>query len=118
MREFTSLDLQQQSDEVQRSAAGSPVLILNHGKPHSVMMSVEEFRRLKLVAGEALPGEVARPRPVLRRGELRDPLGYDAADFRQVAIDMADAAESGRNREAVRAEIAAVERRLGLFSPL
>jgi hypothetical protein len=114
MREFTSLDLQQQSGEIQRSAAASPVVILNHGRPRSVMMSVEEFRRLKLAADEALPNEVTKPRPVVRRGQLRDPLGYETADFRHVATAMADAAESGRNRDAVRAEIRAVERRLGI----
>lgn len=114
MREFSSLDLQQQSGEVQRSAAGSPVLILNHGKPRSVMMSVEEFRRLKLAADEPVPSEVQKPRAVVRRGVLRDPLGYDTTNPRQVAADMAEAAESGRNRDAVRAEIAAVERRLGI----
>jgi hypothetical protein len=114
MREFSSLDLQQQSGEIQRSAAAAPVLVLNHGKPRSVMMSVEEFRRLKLAADEALPVEVAKPRPIVRRGPLKDPLGYDTTNLRQVALAMADAAESGRNRDAVRAEIAAVERRLGI----
>jgi PHD/YefM family antitoxin component YafN of YafNO toxin-antitoxin module len=114
MRQFSSLDLQQQSGEIQRSAAASPVVILNHGKPRSVMMSVEEFRRLKLAADEALPSEVTKPRPVVRRRQLTDPLGYVTTDLRQVAIAMADAAESGRNRDAVRAEIRAVERRLGM----
>lgn len=114
MREFSSLDLQQQSGEIQRSAAGSPVLILNHGKPRSVMMSVEEFRRLKLAAAESLPVEVAKPRAIVRRGPLKDPLGYDTTDLRKVALAMAEAAESGRNHDAVRAEIAAVERRLGI----
>jgi hypothetical protein len=114
MREFSSLDLQQQSGEIQRSAAAAPVVVLNHGKPRSVMMSVEEFRRLKIAAGETLPSEVERPRRVVRRGPLRDPLGYTTTDLRQVAATMADAAQSGRNRDAVRAEIAAVERRLGI----
>jgi PHD/YefM family antitoxin component YafN of YafNO toxin-antitoxin module len=114
MREFTSLELQQQSGEIQHSADGSPVLILDHRKPRSVMMSVEEFRRLKLAAGETLPVEVVRPRAIVRRGALNDPLGYDTSDLRRVALAMAEAAESGRNRDAVRAEIAAVERRLGI----
>jgi PHD/YefM family antitoxin component YafN of YafNO toxin-antitoxin module len=114
MRQFSSLDLQQQSGEIQRSAAASPVVILNHGRPRSVMMSVEEFRRLKLAADEALPSEVTKPRPVVRRGQLKDPLGYVTTDLRQVATAMADAAESGRNRDAVQAEIRAVERRLGM----
>ena len=114
MRQFSSLDLQQQSGEIQRSAAMSPVVILNHGKPRSVMMSVEEFRRLKMAADETLPSEVVKPRPIVRRGPLKDPLGYATADLRQVAVTMADAAESGRNRDAVQAEIRAVERRLGI----
>jgi hypothetical protein len=50
----------------------------------------------------------------VRRRQLTDPLGYVTTDLRQVAIAMADAAESGRNRDAVRAEIRAVERRLGM----
>jgi PHD/YefM family antitoxin component YafN of YafNO toxin-antitoxin module len=114
MREFSSLDLQQQSGEIQRSAATSPVIVLNHGKPRSVMMSVEEFRRLKIAAGETLPSEVERPRRIVRRGPLKDPLGYATTDLLHVAVTMADAAQSGRNRDAVRAEIAAVERRLGI----
>jgi Antitoxin Phd_YefM, type II toxin-antitoxin system len=114
MRQFSSLDLQQQSGEIQRSAATSPVVVLNHGKPRSVMMSVEEFRRLKIAAGETLPSEVERPRPIVRRGIPKDPLGYATGDLRHFAMTMADAAESGRNRDAVRAEIAAVERRLGI----
>jgi hypothetical protein len=114
MRQFSSLDLQQQSGEIQRSSAASPVVILNHGKPRSVMMSVEEFRRLKTAAGEILPSEVAKPRPILRRGLPKDPLGYVTTDLRHVAAAMAEAAESGRNRDAVRAEIRAVERRLGI----
>jgi PHD/YefM family antitoxin component YafN of YafNO toxin-antitoxin module len=114
MREFSSLDLQQQSGEIQRSAAASPVVILNHGKARSVMMSVEEFRRLKIAAGESLPSEVERPRRIVRRGVPKDPLGYATTDLRHVAAAMADAAQSGRNRDAVRAEIRAVERRLGI----
>ena len=47
MRSFSSLDLQQQSGEIQRAAVSAPVIVLSHGKPRSVVMSVEEFRRLK-----------------------------------------------------------------------
>jgi hypothetical protein len=76
------------------------------------MMAIEETR---IMAGEDIPhSKVQRPRHVVRRGPLTDPLGYDTTDIRQVAIAMADAAESGRNRDAVCAEIRAVERRLGI----
>jgi PHD/YefM family antitoxin component YafN of YafNO toxin-antitoxin module len=114
MREFSSLDLQQHSGEIQQSAAASPVVILSHGKPRSIVMSVEEFRRLKQAAGETLPPELKRPRAIVRRGTPRDPLGYVTTDILEVASTMADAAMSGRNRDAVRAEIRAVERRLGI----
>src|SRR3981081_1669310 len=46
-RSFSSQDLQQQSGEIQRAAVSAPVIVLSHGKPRSVVMSVEEFRRLK-----------------------------------------------------------------------
>jgi prevent-host-death family protein len=114
MRTFSSQDLQQQSGEIQRAAVSGPVVIMNHGKPRSVVMSVDEFRRLKEKAGEGVPQELDRPRPTVRRVPMRDPLGYSTSDLRTLAVTMADAAISGRNREAVRAEIEAVERRLGL----
>jgi prevent-host-death family protein len=113
MRSFSSQDLQQQSGEIQRAAVSAPVIVLSHGKPRSVVMSVEEFRRLKQKAGEALPKELERPRPVVRHVPMRDALGYATSDLRSLAVTMADAALSGRNKEAVQAEIAAVERRLG-----
>jgi len=114
MRAFSSQDMQQQSGEIQRAAGAAPVVIMNHGKPRSIMMSVDEFRRLKERAGEVVPKELDRPRPIVRRVPMRDPLGYSTADIRVLALTMADAALSGRNKDAVRAEIAAVERRLGL----
>lgn len=112
MRIFSSQDLQQQSGEIQRAALSGPVVIMSHGKPRS--MSVHEFRRLKQRAGETVPSELERPRPAVRRMPMRDPLGYTTSDLKSLALAMADAALSGRNREAVHAEIAAVERRLGL----
>jgi hypothetical protein len=45
---------------------------------------------------------------------MRDPLGHPTSDLKSLALTMADAALSGRNRDVVNAEIAAVERRLGV----
>jgi prevent-host-death family protein len=112
MRTFSSQDLQQQTGEIQRAAVSAPVVIMSHGKPRSIVMSVDEFRRLKQKAGETVPFELARPRPVVKRVPMRDPLGYPTSDLKSLALTMADAALSGRNRDVVRAEIAAVERRL------
>ena len=114
MRTFSSQDLQQQTGEIQRAAVSGPVVIMSHGKPRSIVMSVDEFRRLKQKAGETVPSELERPRPLIRHVPMRDPLGYQTSDLKSLALTMADAALSGRNRDVVRAEIAAVERRLGV----
>lgn len=112
MQSFTSLDLQQRTGDVQRAAASDVVVITSHGKARSVMMSVEEFVRLKRASGEtvALP----RSRPVVRRGLPVDPLGYDTSDLRACALAMADDALNNRNLDAVEAEIRAAEKRFGM----
>jgi len=114
MRAFSSQDLRQQFEEIQHYAATAPVVIVDDGKPESIMMSVDEFRRLKEKAGEVVAGDIPRSSPVVRRIPMRDPLGYSTTDIMALGREMAEAALSGRNREAVQAEIAAVERRLGL----
>lgn len=114
METFRSMHLQKHLGEVQEAARQAPVLFLHHGQPKTVMMSVEEFQRLKTAAGEPVPPEVRRRRPVTQEGLPMDPLGYDTADFWGCAGGMAEAALSGRNGEAVREEIARAERRLGL----
>jgi hypothetical protein len=77
------------------------------------MMSVDEFRRLKEGVGEAVPQEVRSRRPVTQEGLPPDALGYDTTDLFACAREMAAAVKSGSNRDAVREEIARVERRFG-----
>jgi PHD/YefM family antitoxin component YafN of YafNO toxin-antitoxin module len=113
MNTFSSLDLQQRTGEVQSAALREPVALTFHGRPRNVMMSVEEFARLKSAAGEPVP-QVLQRRAVTQRGLPDDPLGYDTSDFPACAAAMAEAALSGRNKSAVQAEISAVEKRLGL----
>lgn len=113
MKTYTSLDLQQRTGDIQRAAASEPVVITSHGRPRMVISSVEEFARLKKASGEQIPREIVRERKaVVRHGLPNDPLGYDTSDIRACALAMAEAALSGRNREFVEAEIAAVEKRL------
>jgi PHD/YefM family antitoxin component YafN of YafNO toxin-antitoxin module len=107
------MHLQKHLGDVQEAARKGPVLFLHHGQPNTVMMSVEEFQRLKIAAGEPVPPEVRQRRPVTQQGLPPDPLGYDTSDFRVCAQEMAEAALSGRNSEAVREEIARAERRFG-----
>jgi prevent-host-death family protein len=114
MKQFSSLDLQQKTGEVQRSAFVEPVVITNHGKPRFVMVTVEEFARLKTSANEPVPAEVRGRKPVEKRGLPVDPLGRDTRDFDAFVLQIADHALSGRDRQAVAAEIAGAERRLGI----
>ena len=114
MQTFTSLDLQQRTGDVQRAAASSVVVITNHGKARSVMMSVEEFVRLKRASGE--PALLPKSRPAVRRGLPVDPLGYDTSDLHACALAMADDALNERNQYAVEAEIRAAEKRFGFRS--
>jgi prevent-host-death family protein len=104
MRSFSSLDLQQQSGEIQRAAAQAPVVITSHGKPRVVVMSVDEFRRLKTEAGEEVPAE-ARPRqPTVLGPEPEDLLGYDERDPVDAVLHMAKDAIGGINQDLVRQE--------------
>jgi hypothetical protein len=108
MEAFSSLDLQQRTGDVQQAAARAPVLLTTHSRPRNVMMSVEEYRRLKAAVGEPIPPEV-RERGGTVRGRI-DPLGYDMSD-RGAAIDkMIADVKSGRTRTAVDAELTAVRR--------
>ena len=111
MRIFTSMDLQKQTGDVQRAAAQEGAVITSHGKPRNVMLSIEEFRRLKLAAGERLP-RMAEPRPAVIR-HRDDPLAYDVKDVMAAARRMAEDALAGRNEDAVGAELDALRNRLG-----
>ena len=110
MRTFTSIDLQRQTGDVQRAASREGVIITSHGKPRNVMLSVEEFRRLKLAAGETPPDMFEAPPAVVRHDD--DPLGYNVRDFPAAARRMAEDALAGRNDAAVAAELAALRERL------
>ena len=47
METFSAVDLQKRTGDVQRAAAREPVVISVHGKPRNVMLSFEEFERLR-----------------------------------------------------------------------
>lgn len=114
MQTFRSLHLQKNLGAVQDAARREPVLFTHHGQPNFILMSVEEFQRLKAAAAEPVPPEVLRRHAVTQTGLAPDPLGYDTSDLVTCALEMAAAARSGRNRDAVAKEIEQVERRFGL----
>lgn len=109
MKSFTSQDLQRNTGDLQLAAAVSPIVVTAHGKPRNVMMSVDEFSRLKIAAGEVVPPEL-RPKeaPVIRA--VHDPLGYDTSDIAQAATQMAEDDAEGRGEEVVQQELTAVRR--------
>ncbi len=61
MPTFTSGDLQRKLGEIQDVALRQPTFITRHGRERLVILSVDEYRRLK-----------RRDRQVLRAGELSD----------------------------------------------
>ncbi len=106
----SSQDLQKQVGDVQLRAAREPVLITAHGKPRCVLLSVDEYARLKDAAGEPVPSEARRKAVTYRAAP--DPLGYDLSNMDAALRAMADDALSGRSKDAVESELAAVRRRL------
>lgn len=113
MKTFTSLDLQQNTGAIQRAATVEPVLITSHGRPRLVVCDVDEYARLKRSSGETVPAALHQERKATTiRNRAPDPFGYDTGDFEACARAMIAAVESGRNRTAVAAEIAAVEDRI------
>ncbi|NDV86649.1 type II toxin-antitoxin system Phd/YefM family antitoxin [Aurantimonas aggregata] len=116
MQAFTSIDLQKQTGDVQRAASREGAVITSHGKPRNVMLSVEEFCRLKRIAQEAVPPSLLTCGGVTVR-HARDPLGYDIRNFRTAARQMAEDALAATNDDAVEAELAAVRKKFGRRLP-
>jgi prevent-host-death family protein len=105
-------ELQKRIGDVQLEASRGPVLITSHGKPRCVLLSVEEFARLKSVARETVPSEIRkRPGPIFRA--QKDPLGYDLTDLDAAMRAMTEDALSGRTKDDVQTELAVVRRHFG-----
>lgn len=47
MKQFTSTELANSTGDVLAAAAQAPVVIARHGKPRFVMLSAEEYERLR-----------------------------------------------------------------------
>jgi len=117
MQAFTSSDLQKHLRVVLDSAGAEPTVLINRGQPRIVLMSAEEYRRLKLAAGETVPIAAMPRRPLVLRGGHEDTLGYDTSDVRAAARQMADDALSGKTSAAIDTELARVRARLGTAEP-
>jgi prevent-host-death family protein len=103
MQTIRSINLQKNLGDVLRTADVEAVLVTNRDQPRAVVMSAEEFIRLKTAAGEPVPKEVRKSRPTLHR-RVADPLGYDTRDpgyINQTAND----ALSGKHPEEIAREV-------------
>ena len=65
MSAFRSTDVPKELIDLMGSVEAGPTVLINRGQPQAVLMSAEEFRRLKAAAGEAArcgtPGEAVGP---------------------------------------------------------
>lgn len=104
MKTFTSIDLQKQTGDVQRAASREGAVITSHGKPRNVILSVEEFCRLKRIAQERIPsGLLSRTPTVIRHAP--DPIGYDVRELAAAADRMSHDAINAINADAVDREL-------------
>ena len=71
---FRSTDMSQEFMDLLGSVEAGPTVLINRGQPRAVLMSAEEFRRLKTAAGEAVPTAALPVRPLILRGEEPYPL--------------------------------------------
>ncbi|MBY5358748.1 type II toxin-antitoxin system Phd/YefM family antitoxin [Rhizobium leguminosarum] len=111
MQTIRSINLQKNLGDVLKAADVEAVLVTNREQPRAVLMSAEEFIRLKTAAGEPIPSEVRKSRPTLYRRPA-DPLGYDTHDP-SYAMQMAEDALNGRHSEEIEQEIDRAMRRWG-----
>lgn len=104
MRKFSSLDLQQRTGEIQTAALREPVALTFHGRPRTVMLSVEEFCRLKEAIGEQVPRELKASPPEILKSEAEDVLAYSTDDPVRAIVQMANDDIAGVNRKVVKSE--------------
>lgn len=112
MQTIRSINLQKNLGDVLRAADVEAVLVTNREQPRAVVMSAEEFIRLKTAAGEPIPSEVRKSRPTLHRRPV-DPLGYDTRDPSYV-YQVAEDALGDRHSENIEREINSTMRRWGM----
>jgi hypothetical protein len=104
MRKYSSLDLQQRTGEIQAAALRNPVALTFHGRPRTIMLAVDEFCRLKDIAGEPVPSELRQATPEVLGPLSEDVFGYETADPVAAVVRMAHDAVRGVNQPQVSSE--------------
>ncbi len=112
MQVIRSINLQKNLGDVLKAADMEAVLVTNRDQPRAVVMSAEEYIRLKTAAGEPVPSEVRKSRPTLHR-QAPDSLGYDTRDP-SYAYRLARDAKAQKDFDAIAREIGSALRRWGM----
>lgn len=112
LKVFRSADLQKQVGKVLSDADIEPVVVHSRDVPRSVILSRDEFVRLKDIAGEAWPEELAYPIKV-HRGAKSDPLGYDTSDVDAYVEAISNDAIAGIGADAVEDEARRIRFKMG-----
>jgi len=109
MQVIPSQKLRRRTGEVQIEAAREPIVVTARGRPRCVLLSVEEYARLKRAASEPVPAELAPERDVAGQSRPAS-LGYDLSDVAAALRAMAADSLAGRTRDAIEAELAPTRR--------
>lgn len=112
MQLIRSINLQRSLGDVLQTADSEPVVLLHREQPRNVIMSADEFVRLKRAAGELVPREAIRSKPTFHKTPA-DPLGYDTSDFMAYAREAAENALTGKTASVSDAEVEAANSRWG-----
>jgi prevent-host-death family protein len=80
MQQFRSGDLQRRSGEVQDRALVEPIAITRNGRPRLVMLSIEEYERLKRRDRTVLRTEDMAESDIARIAASEPPADADAFD--------------------------------------
>jgi hypothetical protein len=90
MQSFPATELQRNSAEIQKAALMGPVILTYHDKPRYVMMSVDEFVRLRgKEAAARLAAYPAKPTALTReptKAPVPPGLGRDASDVDKLVL--------------------------------
>jgi urease accessory protein UreE len=112
MQTIRLINLHKKLGDVLRAADDEVVVVLNREEPRTVIMSSDEFIRLKVAAGEPVPPAVRKTKPTLH-STPDDPLGYDTNDPNYM-LEVARHALGGEHETELMQEVERAQRRWGL----
>jgi prevent-host-death family protein len=80
MNIVTSAELQRKLGEIQDRALREPVTVTHHGRPRLVILSAEEYRRLRRRDRQTLPVDALSPADLVAIARAEAPAAYAPLD--------------------------------------